>query len=79
MNDLERAETVIVGAGQAGLSVGYHLRRRGRPFVILEASRRVGDRWRRHWDSLRLHSPARLDGLPGWGFPARGSSFPTKD
>jgi len=75
----ERLETVIVGGGQAGLSVGYHLARRDRPFVILDAHERIGDGWRRQWDSLRLFSPARLDGLPGMPFPASAWSFPTKD
>ena len=75
----EHIETVVIGAGQAGLSVGHHLAKRGRPFVILDANERVGDNWRRHWDSLRLFSPARLDGLPGMAFPAPGWSFPTKD
>jgi cation diffusion facilitator CzcD-associated flavoprotein CzcO len=50
----ERFETVVVGGGQAGLATGYHLARRGRPFVILDAGQRVGDPWRRRWDSLRL-------------------------
>jgi putative flavoprotein involved in K+ transport len=75
----ERHETVIVGAGQAGLSVGYHLAKRDRPFLIVDANERVGDNWRRHWDSLRLYSPARLDGLPGMPFPAPPWSVPTKD
>jgi putative flavoprotein involved in K+ transport len=72
-------ETVIVGAGQAGLAAGYHLKKLGRPFVILDASERVGDSWRTRWDSLRLFTPAKYDGLPGMRFPARGWSFPTKD
>src|SRR5262249_38782288 len=38
-----------------------------------------GDSWRGRWDSLRLFTPARYDGLPGMRFPARGWSFPTKD
>jgi putative flavoprotein involved in K+ transport len=75
----ERLETVIVGAGQAGLSVGHHLATRDRPFLIVDANERVGDNWRRHWDSLRLYSPACLDGLPGMPFPAPAWSFPTKD
>jgi putative flavoprotein involved in K+ transport len=75
----ERFETVIVGGGQAGLSVGYHLARRGRRFVILDSNRRVGDAWRGRWDSLRLFTPARYDGLPGWPFPAPAWSYPTKD
>jgi len=75
----ERFETVIVGGGQAGLAVGYYLARRGRRFVILDANRRVGDAWRQRWDSLRLFTPARYDGLPGMPFPAPAFSFPTKD
>jgi putative flavoprotein involved in K+ transport len=76
---MERIETVIIGAGQAGLATGYHLKKRGRPFVILEAGERVGDSWRTRWDSLRLFTPAKYDGLPGFKFPAPGWSFPTKD
>ena len=75
----ERIETVIVGGGQAGLAVGRELAGRGQQFVILDANERVGDSWRRRWDSLRLFTPARYDGLPGWRFPAPGWSFPTKD
>jgi putative flavoprotein involved in K+ transport len=75
----ERLETVIVGGGQAGLSVGYQLARRERPFVILDANRRIGDAWRSRWDSLRLFTPARHDGLPGWRFPAPARSYPTRD
>ena len=72
-------ETIIIGGGQAGLAMGYHLARRGRPFVILEANDRIGDSWRNRWDSLRLFTPARYDGLPGLPFPAPGWSFPTRD
>ncbi len=72
-------ETVVIGAGPAGLATGHHLRRRGRPFVILDAAARVGDGWRRQWDTLRLYSPARYDGLPGLPFPAPAWSFPGKD
>ena len=76
---VERFETVIIGGGQAGLSVGYHLARRGLPFVILDANERIGDSWRKRWDSLRLFTPARFDGLAGMPFPASAWSFPTKD
>lgn len=75
----EYVETVIVGGGQAGLSVGYQLARRDRPFVILDANERVGDAWRKRWDSLRLFTPARYDGLEGQPFPAPAVTFPTKD
>ena len=71
--------TIVIGGGQAGLSVGYHLAKRGLPFLILDASHRLGDAWRKRWDSLRLFTPARYAGMPGFPFPARGDSFPTKD
>ncbi len=75
----ERIETIVIGGGQAGLSVGYHLARRGLPFVILDASERIGDSWRKRWDSLHLFTPARYDGLAGMRFPASSHSFPSKD
>jgi putative flavoprotein involved in K+ transport len=78
-NGTERFETVIIGAGQAGLSVAYHLAKRGRSFVILDANERIGDSWRKRWDSLRVFTPARYNGLPGWAFPAPARSFPTKE
>jgi putative flavoprotein involved in K+ transport len=78
-HDAERIHTVVIGGGQAGLSVGYQLARRGVPFVILEANERIGDSWRRRWDSLRLFTPARFDGLAGMPFPAPAHAFPTKD
>ncbi len=75
----ERVQVVVIGAGQAGLSVGYCLAQRGLSFVILEANARIGDSWRRRWDSLRLFTPAKYDGLIGLPFPAPPFSFPTKD
>jgi putative flavoprotein involved in K+ transport len=75
----ERVNTIVIGGGQAGLSVGYHLTQRGVPFVILDASARVGDPWRNRWDSLRLFTPRRFAGLDGLRFPGDRHSFPTKD
>jgi putative flavoprotein involved in K+ transport len=75
----ERFDVIVIGGGQAGLSVGYYLAKRGLRFVILDACERVGDTWRKRWDSLRLFTPARYDGLVGMPFPAPPHSFPTKD
>jgi putative flavoprotein involved in K+ transport len=72
-----RTGTVIIGAGQAGLAAAYHLTRSGLPFVVIDADERIGDHWRNHWDSLRLFSPAKVDGLPGMAFPASAYHFPT--
>jgi putative flavoprotein involved in K+ transport len=70
---------VVIGGSQSGLAVGYHLRQRGLPFVILDENERIGDAWRKRWDSLRLFTPGRYDGLPGMPFPGSPSSYPTKN
>lgn len=72
-------DTIVIGGGQAGLATGYYLQQQGLDFAILDASQRIGDAWRNRWDSLRLFTPARLNGLPGMDFPAPGRHFPTKD
>jgi putative flavoprotein involved in K+ transport len=71
--------TLVIGAGQAGLAIGYHLRRRGLPFVIVDEHDRVGNAWRKRWDSLRLFTPAPYNGLPGMPFPGPSDLYPTKD
>lgn len=73
----ERFDTIVIGGGASGLATGYHLAKRGQSFVILDAMPQVGDRWRQHYDSLRLYTPARYDGLPGMDFPAPKHSWPT--
>jgi putative flavoprotein involved in K+ transport len=72
-------ETIVIGGGQAGLSVGYFLAKQKRDFVILDANQRIGDSWRNRWDSLRLFTPAYYDALMGMPFPAPARSLPTKD
>jgi putative flavoprotein involved in K+ transport len=79
VHESEYVETVVIGGGQAGLSVGYYLAQRGLPFVILDANERVGDPWRKRWDSLRLFTPSRYDGLAGMPFPGPAYKFITKD
>jgi putative flavoprotein involved in K+ transport len=75
----QQTETLIIGAGQAGLATAYHLQRRGRGCLVVDGNRRVGDNWRVHYDSLRLYTPAKYCGLPGMRFPADPWSYPTKD
>jgi putative flavoprotein involved in K+ transport len=75
----EHIETVIIGAGQAGLATAYHLQRAGRACIVIDAEERLGDNWRQQWDSLRLFSPAWVDALPGMRNPLPRFSFPTKD
>ena len=72
-------ETLIIGGGQVGLSVGYGLAKRNRPFIILDAGNRIGDAWRNRWESLKLFTPAYLNGLDGMTFPGERHRFVTKD
>ncbi|WP_052500586.1 flavin-containing monooxygenase [Arthrobacter sp. SPG23] len=72
-------DTLVIGGGQAGLAMGHYLKRQGRKFLILDANPRVGDAWRQRWDTMRLFTPAKYDGLPGMRFPGDRLSFPTKD
>ena len=79
MSTQETYHTVVIGGGQAGLVAGYYLAQQGGDFIILDGYSRVGEAWRKRWDSLRLFTPAKFDALPGLPFPADGSYFPTKD
>ncbi|MCB2176766.1 MAG: NAD(P)/FAD-dependent oxidoreductase [Actinomycetales bacterium] len=72
----ERIDTAVIGGGQAGLAIGYHLAARDVPFVVLDAQDRIGDAWRHRWDSLRLFTPARFSGLPGSPYPGSPWDFP---
>src|SRR5437867_5345897 len=72
-------EVVVVGAGQAGLAVGYFLRRQGRDFLILERAGEIAPAWRERWDSLTLFTPRRYSGLPGLPFPGDPDGYPGRD
>ena len=76
---VERYDTIIIGAGQAGLAVGHHLAALDADFVIVTGESRIGDNWRRRWDSLRLFTPASHSALPGMPFPAPAAHLPDKD
>jgi putative flavoprotein involved in K+ transport len=75
----EQHKVIVIGAGQAGLSAGYFLKKNNIDFLILDANERVGDSWRNRWDSLRLFTPAKFDSLAGMSFPSDPNYFPTKD
>jgi putative flavoprotein involved in K+ transport len=74
----EHIETVIIGAGQAGLSTGYHLKRRGRPFVILDGNARVGDNWRQQWGHAASLHPGEVQRAPRDAVPGQGLVLPAE-
>ncbi|HVG44634.1 MAG TPA: FAD-dependent oxidoreductase, partial [Longimicrobium sp.] len=71
-------DVVVIGGGQAGLAVGYYLRRTALRWTILDAQDGPGGAWPRACRSLRLFSPARFSSLPGWMMPG-GDGYPTRD
>jgi len=77
--DSADADVVVIGGGQAGLAVAWHLQQQGIRPLVLEAGEQVGQTWRSRWTSLTLFTPAEYDGLPGRPFPAPAGSYPGKD
>jgi len=75
----DRFEVAVVGAGQAGLAMGYFLAKEGRHFTIVEATDSIGASWRTRWDSLVLFTPRRYDSLPGLQFPGNPDGYPERD
>jgi putative flavoprotein involved in K+ transport len=73
------AEVLVIGGGQAGLAMGYHLKQSGRSFQIADAGAQIGQAWRSRWDSLQLFTSGRYDNLPGLPFPAAPDTYPGKD
>jgi putative flavoprotein involved in K+ transport len=72
-------DALVIGAGQAGLAVGYHLDRQGMRFLLVDAAPEIGHSWATRWDSLRLFTPAEYSALPGMAFPAAPGTYPGKD
>jgi putative flavoprotein involved in K+ transport len=75
----DQHEVLVIGGGQAGLAMGYHLQRRGVSFTIVDAGAEIGHVWRSRWDSLRLFTPAQYANLPGMQLPAPRDTYPTCD
>ena len=78
-NPGSRTDVAVIGAGQAGLAIGYFLAEQGRRFTILDASDSIGAAWRGRWDSLVLFTPRRYDGLPGLPFPGDPDGYPDRE
>ncbi len=70
---------LVIGSGQAGLTMGYYLQQTKRSFVLVDACNQIGDVWRNRYDSLVLFSPRNYSSLPGMTMPGNPEGFPTKD
>ena len=75
----QHLDVVVIGGGQAGLTIGYFLRQQGYRFVILERASELAPAWRERWDSLTLFTPRRYSALPGLPFPGDPDGYPTRD
>lgn len=74
----ENVDVMVIGGGQAGLAVGYHLRRTPLSWAVLDAQDGPGGAWRHGWNGLRLFSPARFSSLPGWMMPGGTDDYPSR-
>ena len=72
-------DVLVVGAGQAGLALGHELGRTGQRFLLVDRHDRIGDSWRRRFDSLTLFTPRTYSALPGLPFPGDPDDYPTRD
>ncbi|MDG1805161.1 FAD-dependent oxidoreductase [Flavicella sp.] len=77
-SELEIYDTIIIGGGQAGLSVAYFLQKTKLKYLILDNQSEPGGAWQHTWDSLKLFSPAQYSSLSGWQMPATENEYPTK-
>ncbi|MCE1004059.1 monooxygenase [Pseudomonas sp. 1239] len=75
----QTVDVVVIGGGQAGLALGWHLQQHGLGFVILDEQARPGGNWRNYYDSLQLFSPAEYSALPGMVFPGDPKGYPLRD
>lgn len=86
---VRRAAVVVIGAGQAGLSAGHHLKRQGfasaltdpeaeRTFVMLDAEERPGGAWQHRWASLTMATVNNIFDLPGLRQPATDPATPSR-
>lgn len=72
-------DVLVIGGGQAGLSVAYFLRRKKRDYLVLDDKEKSGGAWLQTWDSLKLFSPTEYSSLSGWAMPKSEHEYPTKD
>jgi len=79
VNGTRHIEVAVVGGGQAGLAIGYHLKQREHRFAIFERAGQLAPAWRERWDSLTLFTSRRYSALPGLPFPGDPDGYPTRD
>jgi len=69
---------IIIGAGQAGLAMAYHLKKSNKNFLIVDGDVEIGASWLNRWNSLKLFTPTEYNHLPGFKFDAPKGYYPNK-
>jgi putative flavoprotein involved in K+ transport len=72
-------DVIVIGGGQAGLAMGYYLKKTSQNFIILDNNEKTGDVWRKRYESLVLFTPRSYSALPGLALTGDPEGFPTKD
>lgn len=75
----QNVDVLVIGAGQAGLAMGYYLKQHDILFAIVGKENRIGDVWRNRYDSLVLFTPRSFSSLPGMVLKGDPNGYPTKD
>ncbi|PWW28886.1 putative flavoprotein involved in K+ transport [Cytobacillus oceanisediminis] len=72
-------DVLVIGAGQAGLSIGYFLKKTNLSYLLLDHGGEMGESWRKRYDSLKLFTPRSYSSLPGLSLKGDPNEYPTKD
>ncbi|WP_079909384.1 NAD(P)/FAD-dependent oxidoreductase [Paenibacillus sp. 32352] len=72
-------DVIVIGAGQAGLAMGYYLSQKRLSYLLIDSKDRIGEVWRSRYDSLVLFTPRSHSSLPGYRMEGDPDGFPTKD
>ncbi|QGH35880.1 SidA/IucD/PvdA family monooxygenase [Gracilibacillus salitolerans] len=72
-------DTIVIGAGQAGLAIGYFLKNANKNFLLIDKGTEVGANWKNRYDSLVLFTPRIYSSLPGLPLSGEKHAFPSKD
>lgn len=72
-------DTIVIGAGQTGLAMGYYMKQHTGNFLILDKGTEAGASWANRYDSLQLFTPRRYSSLPGLQLPGEPEGFPSKN
>jgi len=76
---MKSIDILVIGAGQAGLAMGYHLKKTPFRFLLVDGASRIGDSWRHRYDSLRLFTPRSLSALPGLKLKGDPQGYASRD